>query len=85
MGFFALLIGLAIVGLAIFFFILYWMMMAALIGIGVLFLFWVYLFTYFFTDPYIALPCAVIATGLSIWAFVAYTNKSDKKKASVES
>jgi len=56
--------------------------MIALIGIGVVFLFWFYLFTQFFTDPYIALPCAVIATGLAMWAFVAFTDKSDKKNAS---
>jgi len=78
----AILFGLAIAGFAIFCLVLYWMLMIALIGISVLFLFWFYLFTYFFTDSAIALPCAVIATGLAIWAFVAYTNKSDNKKAS---
>jgi len=82
MALLAILFGLAIAGFAIFCLVLYWMLMIALIGIGVLFLFWFYLFTYFFTDPSIALPCAVIATGLAIWAFVAYTNKSDKKNAS---
>jgi len=78
----AILFGLAIAGFAIFCLVLYWMLMIALIGIGVLFFFWFYLFTYLFTDPYIALPCAAIATGLAIWAFVAYTDKSDKKNAS---
>jgi len=78
----AILFGLAIAGLAIFCLILYWMVMIALIAIGVLFLFWFYLFTYFFADQNIALPCAVIASGLVMWGFVAYTNKSDKKNAS---
>lgn len=49
-------------------------------GIFIAFIFWLYLFSYFFTEPYNVL-CAVIATGLVIWAFAAYCNKSDNKKA----
>jgi hypothetical protein len=67
----AIVLGLAIIGFAFF---LYWVMMMILGGIFLLFLFWVYVCSYIFMEPYNVL-CAVIATGLVIWALVAYSNK----------
>lgn len=79
MGFLALLIGLAIVGLVIMAFIAYWLVMIGLIILGIVFLFWFWLFVFLFNGQFIAVvPCAVIATGFTFWAFGAY---SDKKKA----
>lgn len=81
MGFLlALIVGLAIAGFALFCFVLYWAMMVILIGLGLVFLFWLYTFIHFFPDEYIAFPCAVVATGLTVWAFVAFTEYSDNKK-----
>ena len=77
-----LLIGLAVVGFVIFCFILYWVAIIALFCIGVLFLSWACLFTYFFNEPYLALPCAVFATVLTLWVFAAYSEHGDRKKAS---
>lgn len=85
MGIIALLISLTIVGLVIAGFIAYWIVMIGLIIFGVVFLFWVYLFTYYFDGQFIVVPCAVIATGLTVWAFIVYIDKSDKKKASRDS
>ena len=76
-----LLIGLAVVGFAIFCFFLYWMAMMILGGIFITFLFWLYLFSYYFMEPYNVL-FAVVATGLVILAFAAYGERSDRKKAS---
>lgn len=77
----ALLIGLVIAGFALFCFILYWAVVIALFAVGAVFLFWTYLFIDYFKEPYIALPCAVVATLLTLWAFGAYTDYSDRKKA----
>ena len=80
MGFVAILIGLAVAGFVIFCFILYWMMMAALIALGVLLFFWYWVFIDIFNGQFIAVPSAIIATCLTIWVFVALIDKSDKKK-----
>jgi hypothetical protein len=77
--------GIGVVGFAIFCFMLYWDTVIVSIGIGIAFLFWTLLFTCFFNEPYIAFPCAVIATGLTLWAFGAYGERSDKNKASGDS
>ena len=79
-----LLIVLAVGGLVIFGFLLYWMVMMILGGIFITFLFWLYLFSYYFMEPYNVL-FAVVATGLVIWAFAAYGERSDRKKASSNS
>jgi hypothetical protein len=71
----ALLIGLGIGFLVIAGFIAYWMIMLTLIILGAVFVFWAFVFSYFFNDPYIGGICSVFATGLSLWAYGAYSNK----------
>ncbi len=77
MIFFAILMGIAVGCFALFCFILYWMMMAMLLALGLVFLFWAYLFTHFLIDPYIALPCAVVATILTIYGFSMLSNEKN--------
>lgn len=60
----------------------YWVVMAMLIALGVVFVFWAVLFSFIFKDPYVGVLCSVFATGFTIWAIVTY---SDKKKASSDS
>ena len=81
MAFLAILAALAVAGIVIACFILYWMIMIMLIVLGIAFLFWAYLFAYIFDGNLIFLPCAVVATGLTFWAINVYSEKSDKKKA----
>lgn len=79
MGFIALLIGLAVVGLIILGFIAYWVVMAMLIALGVVFVFWAVVFAFIFKDPYVTALCSVFATGLTFWALGTYC---DRKKSS---
>lgn len=53
----------------------YWIIMATLFVIGIIFAFWVLVFAYLIGDPYVAGVCAVFATGLTLWLY------GDKKKA----
>jgi len=55
----------------------YWIIMATLFVIGIIFAFWVLVFAYLIGDPYVAGICAVFATGLT---FLLYGEYSDKKK-----
>ena len=55
--------------------------MIALFLLGIVFLFWALIFAYYFPDQYIALPGAVVATGLTFWAFSVLSQKRDKKKS----
>ena len=80
MAFIAIIIGLALVGLVIAGFILYWLVMIFLFILGVVFLFWAFLFGYIFDGSLVFLPCAVVATGLTFWAYSAYSEKSDQKR-----
>lgn len=76
MGMFALLIGIAIVGLAIFGFIAYWVVMATLLILGMVFVFWAVLFAFAFGDPYLGSLCSVVATGITFWL---YSIRGDSK------
>jgi hypothetical protein len=80
MAFFAILFGLLIVGVVITGFILYWIVMIALIMLGAIFFFWAYLFAYMFDGNLVFIPCAIIATGLTFWAFNAYSERKDGEK-----
>ena len=79
MGFIALLTGLAVVGLVILGFIAYWVVMAMLIALSVVFIFWAVVFAFIFKDPYIGSLCSIFATGLTFWALGTF---NDKNKAS---
>lgn len=70
MGFIlALLLGLAVIGLVIAGFIVYWMVMIMFFILVAIFLFWAMVFALIFGDPYVGALCAVFATGLSFWLF----------------
>lgn len=47
----------------------YWIIMATLFVIGIIFAFWVFVFAYITGDPYVAGVCAVLATGLTLWLY----------------
>lgn len=69
MGILALLIGLGIGVLAIVVFITYWVVMAMLLILGIVFVFWAVLFTILFGDPYVGSLCSVVATGMTFWLY----------------
>jgi hypothetical protein len=45
--------------------------MLTFIGIGVLFVFWTFVFAVVFKDPYIGSICSVFATPLTLWVLSA--------------
>ena len=69
----ALLVGLAVIAGII----AYWIIMATLIVIGIIFAFWAVLFAILFGDPYIAGMCSVVATGLTFWLYSRYSNRKE--------
>lgn len=75
MGFLAILVGLGVVVLVITGFIMYWLFMAMLIVLGVVFVFWAVVFAMIFGNPIIGGLCSVVATALTFWAVNAYGNK----------
>lgn len=76
----AILLGIAVAGLVIAGFVAYWLAMMVLIIIGGVFFIWLLLFLFMLNlQLIVAVLCAVIATGFTIWLFNAY---SDKKKVS---
>jgi|WetSurMetagenome_2_1015567.scaffolds.fasta_scaffold515519_3 hypothetical protein len=83
MAFLAIIAGLVIAVLAISVFIAYWLIMAMLVAIGVVFVLWVLMFTSIFNaDPGVAYLCAFVATGLTIWAIGALNQKQKRSKES---
>jgi hypothetical protein len=74
-----IIIGLFVAGLAIAGLILYWLVILMLFALFITFTFWRVLFTQLFHDPAAGLLCAVVATGLTIWAFSAYSDYRDKR------
>ena len=69
----ALLVGLAVIAGIV----AYWIVMATLIVIGIIFAIWAVIFAAIFGDPYVGGVCSVFATGLTI---VLYGIYSDRKK-----
>jgi hypothetical protein len=76
-----IIIGLFVAGLAIAGLILYWLVILMLFALLLIFgfTFWRVLFTQLFHDPAAGLLCAVVATGLTIWAFSAYSDYRDNR------
>ena len=68
----ALLVGIAIIAGIL----AYWVLMATLFVIGIVFAFWAVLFAMIFGDPYVGGVCSVFATGFTIWL---YSLNSEKK------
>ena len=78
----ALILGLIVAVLLVAGFIAYWLIMISLFVLCAVFLFWYFVFISLFHDNImLILPCTVIATGLCIWAGIAW---DEKKKASVK-
>jgi membrane protein implicated in regulation of membrane protease activity len=77
-----IIIGLLIAGLAIAGFIIYWAIVLTLFALAITFTFWRLLFTQLLHDPAAGLLCAVVATGLTIWAFSAYSSYRDNQRQS---
>ena len=67
-----IILGLFIAGLVIAGFILYWVVVLMLFALLITFAFWRLLFSQLIHDQGLAALCAVVATGLTIWAFSAY-------------
>jgi hypothetical protein len=79
----ALILGLTVVVLIIAGFIAYWLFMMMLGLLFVVAVFWYFVFMSIFPDnPMIILPSAIVATGLCIWAAMAWD--TSRKKASVK-
>ncbi|MEQ1556973.1 MAG: hypothetical protein ABL915_09300 [Gallionella sp.] len=76
----AIIIGLVVAGLAIAGLILYWLVILMLFALLFTFAFWRLLFAHFFIDQGVAALCAVVATGLTIWAFSAYSDYRDNQR-----
>lgn len=55
----------------------YWIIMATLFVIGIVLVFWAFVFAYLTGDPYVGGVCSVVATGLT---FLLYGEYGDKKK-----
>ena len=53
--------------------------MAMLIVLVMVFVGWAYFLTHYLPDLYIAIPAAVVATGLTFWAFSTYIDKARNK------
>jgi hypothetical protein len=75
----AIIIGLVFAGLAIAGLILYWLVILMLFALLLTFAFWRLLFTQLLHDPATAALCAVVATGLTVWAFSAYSDYRDNQ------
>lgn len=67
----ALLVGIAIIAGIL----TYWIIMATLFVIGIIFAFWAVLFAMVFGDPYVGGLCSVFATGFTIWLYGIYSDK----------
>lgn len=53
--------------------IAYWIILATLFLIGIVFVFWVFVFAYLSGDPYVGGICAVFATVLTLWLYDLYS------------
>lgn len=69
----ALMVGIAIIaGIVV-----YWIVMATLFVIGIVVVFWAFVFAYLSGDLYVGGLCSIFATGLTFWLYGFY---SDRKK-----
>lgn len=66
----ALLIGMAVIAA----FIAYWVVMATLIVIGMVFVFWAFVFPGVFGDQYIGSLCSIIATVITLLVYNEYSH-----------
>ena len=66
----ALLIGMAVIAA----FIAYWVVMATLIVIGMVFVFWAFVFAGVFGDPYVGSLCSIIATVITLLVYNEYSH-----------
>ena len=69
----------AVAGLVIACFIAYWVLMAMLIVLGLVFAFWTILFVWIFSDIYVAELCALFATGITIFFWGHFDRKKAKR------
>jgi uncharacterized metal-binding protein len=77
MGLIALLVGIAvIIG-----FLAYWLIMATLFVIGVIFIFWAFLIAMISGDPYVGGVGGVFATVLTLWLWSVYNEKKSNLKS----
>jgi len=78
----ALILGLTVVVLFVAGFIAYWLIMISFFVLCAVFLFWYFVFISLFHDNImLILPSTIIATGLCIWAGIAW---DASKKASIK-
>lgn len=58
--------------------VIYWIIMATLFLIGIVFVFWAILSAFIFGDPYVGGVCSILATGLTFWFYHYCKNKPEK-------
>lgn len=77
-----IILGLVVAGLVIAGFILYWVVVLMLFALLITFAFWRILFSQLIHDQALAAICAVVATGLTVWAYSAYSEYRDNQRQS---